>query len=329
MSEQTANRNRPGKGQLVSVCLLTYNHAHLIEETVETILDQSVDGFELIISDDCSTDRTWEIVQGMAAADERIRAVQPPENRRMPGNANFAVSHSDRPYIALLHHDDIYRHDLLERWVDVAERHPDIAFVFNSYGVEGSDRVDGHPYEEHIDGASLLEHRLLTGWGCPIRGTALIRRTCWEEVGGMRPRFDLLADIDLWMRLAARWAVGYVPEPLIRVRQERPEDYPEDYSEFTWFRQRMLYDIHATNRREYYDLNTLSGALAWWRFRGRLSADVLKWLTYSVVRRKKHMLETSPEGATPYELGVVGLIRRLYRRIGCAALGWDEGHRAR
>ncbi|WP_168210621.1 glycosyltransferase family 2 protein [Persicimonas caeni] len=313
----------------ISVCLLTYNHVHMIEETLASIMDQSVDGFEIIVSDDCSTDGTWELVQQIAAGDERVRAVQPPENRGMPGNANYAVEQSDRPYIALLHHDDIYRTDLLERWVDVAERHPDVAFVFNAYGFEDTDEVHVHPYAERVDGRQFLEGRLFSGWGCPVRGTALIRRSCWDAVGGMHTQFNLLADVDLWMRLAARWAVGYVPEPLISVRQERPEDYPESYSEFSWFRQRMLYEIHAANHLDYYDLSTLRGALAWWRFRGRLSADIFKWLTYAVVRRQKRMLETSAEGASEYEWASIGLVRNLYRKLGQMPLGWREPRRSR
>lgn len=49
----------------------------------------------------------------------------------VPGNANFAVAQSGRLYIALLHHDDIYCKDLLEKWADVLDRHSDATFVFN------------------------------------------------------------------------------------------------------------------------------------------------------------------------------------------------------
>jgi len=254
-------------GEKISVCLLTYNHVEVIESTLRTILDQTITGYEVIVSDDCSTDGTWERILELAAADARIKPVRTPHNMGMPGNANFAVAQSDRPYIALLHHDDLYRKDLLDKWAGVLDRHMDAAFVFNPYGVFESDFVYQEPMPgECIDGSWLLKRYLFARWGCVVRGTAMIRREAWERVGGMREQFGLLGDIDLWMRLAMRWPVGYVPEPVITVRHQRPSYYPDIYSgsAWSWRRQRFLYEIHASNRLDYLNLNTLLGRLRWW-----------------------------------------------------------------
>ena len=48
----------------------------------------------------------------------------------------------------------------------------------------------------------------------------------------MNERFGMLADVDLWMRLAAKYDVGYVDKPLMEVLQDRRENYPKDYKEF-------------------------------------------------------------------------------------------------
>lgn len=299
-------------GEKISVCLLTFNHVEVVESTIRSILNQTVTGYEVIVSDDCSTDGTWERIQILAAEDSRIRPVRTPHNMGMAGNANHAVAQTDRPYIALLHHDDLYREDLLEKWASVLERNPKAAFVFNPYGVYESDFV----YQESmpgecIDGKWLLNHYLFARWGCVVRGTAMIRRSAWEQVGGMREQFGLLADIDLWMRMAMRWPVGYVPEPIITVRHQRPSYYPDIYTgkEWDWRRQRYLYEIHAANRLEYYDLGTVAGRLRWWGFRMKLSFETAKWLTYAVVRRKIGMLVSSNESVTRYDLYAL----RLYR----------------
>ena len=143
----------PSIGRKVSVCLLTYNHVDLVDSTIQTVLDQTVEDYEVILSDDCSTDGTWERILDLAAGNTKIRAVRTARNLGMPGNANFAVSQSQRPYIALLHHDDIYRNDLLEKWAGVLDRHPDVAFVFNRYGVYESDRIYAEALPgEHLDG---------------------------------------------------------------------------------------------------------------------------------------------------------------------------------
>lgn len=305
-------------GQKISVCLLAYNHVDVIESTLASILDQTVTGYEVIVSDDCSTDGTWEKILELAAADPRIVPVRTTHNIGMPGNANFAVAKSSRTYIALLHHDDLCRRDLLEKWAGVLDRTADAAFVFNPYGVFESAHICEEPMPgECIAGQWLLERFLFARWGCVVRGTAMIRRKAWEQVGGMREQFDLLADVDMWMRLARRWPVGYVPEPLITLRHHRPSNYPEIYkgtASTFWRRQRFLYEIHISNRLDYLDFYALSGRLRWWGFRVKLSFETAKWLIYAIVRKRAEMIATSHECETQCDLWPLRLFRDILQR---------------
>lgn len=305
-------------GQKISVCLLTYNHVDVIESTLRSILNQTIAGYEVIVTDDCSADGTWERILKLAEEDARIKPVQTPRNLGMAGNANFAVARSDRPYIALLHHDDLYRKDLLEKWAGVLDRYSDAAFVFNPYGVFENDFIYEEPMPSAcIDGKWLLKRYLFARWGSAVRGTAMIRREAWEQVGGMREQFSLLADVDMWMRLAMRWSVGYVPEPVITVRHQRPSNYPDIYkgsSGSFWARQRFLYEIHALNRLDYLKLKTLLGRLQWWGFRLKLSYETTKWLVYAVIRKKPEMITSSHESVTRYDLWPLRVLRCVLQR---------------
>jgi hypothetical protein len=232
----------------------------------------------------------------------------------MADNANFAVKQSNRPYIALLHHDDLYRNDLLEKWANVLERNLDVGFVFNLYDEANADNTYGKPYnKECIDGKWFFENALLPKWGCAVRGTAMIRRSYWVELGGMRPQFNMLADIDLWMRLSRIANVGYVNEPLISVRALRPEHYPDIYTgkQWHWKRHVILYDIHAINRLEYLKMNTIIGRLRWWRFIFKLNLDTTKWLVYAIIRKKTDMITSSYESVTEYDLWPLNILRRI------------------
>jgi glycosyltransferase involved in cell wall biosynthesis len=293
---------------LVSACLLAYNHAHTLDRAVRSVLAQGYRDFELVVSDDCSTDSTWEVVQQLAARDERIKPIRTPRNLGMAANANFAVSHTQSRYVALLHHDDVYASNLFARWLDVAERHPSVAFVSNAYA-HGDSRVDYHPFDERTDGRVALERIIFPSWGCPIWGTALIRRACWDAVGGMRESYGMLADVDLWMRLAARWDIGYVPEPLITLKHERPEDYPEAYVRWSWSRLRLLYEVHGTNRREYFAGAPVRQTLEALKFRWRVSLNEISWVLRAIVRRRWEMLARSGEVANMYELAFARFAR--------------------
>lgn len=175
----------------ISVCVLVYNHANVIESTLQTILDQSLEGFELVVSDDCSNDGTWEVLEAIQARNPRVRAIRTPHNMGMAGNANFAVHATTGKYIALLHHDDLYRSDLLAKWMESLECYDDIGFVFNEYRLEDSDVDLSEPIPDgRVEGKWLLEKYLFPRWGCPVRGTAMIRRSAWEQLGGMRVGAD-------------------------------------------------------------------------------------------------------------------------------------------
>jgi hypothetical protein len=82
---------------------------------------------------------------------------------------------------------------------------------------------------EFINGRWLLEHFLFPKWGCVVRGTAMIRRSAWNDVEGMRPEFGLLAAVVLWMRIDMRRSDGYANDPTLILRYERLDDYPVDY----------------------------------------------------------------------------------------------------
>ena len=306
-------------GRDVSVCLLTYNHAHLLESTLDSIRRQSLPDIEIVVSDDCSTDRTWELILDAAGTDPRIRPMRTTHNLGMAGNANFAVGRSRRPYVALLHHDDLYPEDLLEKWLAAMLCCESAGFAFNPYSDGTFPRFPAAIGGRRcLDGHWLLEQYLFRYWGSVIRGTAMIRRSAWDSVGGMRERFGSIADVDLWMRLAMRFPVAYAFDSRILVRQERPLDYPVEYlasQGFSWSRRARLYGIHADNRLDYWGRNDVRNLVRWWLFRTRVSMDALKWIIYVVIRYRRPMLATCIEGANAYELSLIGLLRRLMHRL--------------
>lgn len=298
----------------IAVCLLSYNHEKTISSVIDSILAQSCGNFRLYISDDCSTDGTWDILESFRRRGYDITLLKTPSNCGMAGNANFAFQFIDAPYIALLHHDDICAPNLLEEWSAVMKRNPSVGFVFNQYGVYGSNFIYRESFESDvINGHTFIENNLFSGWGCIVRGTAMIRKTFWDQVGGMRPKYGLLADIDLWMRLSMISDVGYVPKPLIYVQHARPDDYPVEYlSEvWSWKRLKFLYDIHADNFNKYWGQKTIVGKLRWAGFRLRLNLETMKWVTYAFLRGRQDMLMTCQESKTQYDYKLLRVMRFL------------------
>ncbi|HET8933216.1 MAG TPA: glycosyltransferase family A protein [Polyangiales bacterium] len=299
----------------VSTCLLTFNHVHLVESTIQSVLEQTYSDFELIVSDDRSTDGTYEALLALAKDHPKLRIVQPPKNLGMAGNANFAVTHARGEYIALLHHDDIYSPRLLEAWATLLDRNPSAGFAANSHKNHSTGRVYLHPFAECNRGLDVLRDAMLPYWGCPVRGTAMVRRSCWEAVGGMREQFGMLADVDMWMRLSARYDFAYVREPLISVRAERPGYYPEAYWRWSWPRHKLTYMLYGTHHESFYGRSTLEGHAHQALYRARVNADIVKWLGYAIVKRRGDILASSDQVGNAYEYLPVVAARKLLRHL--------------
>ena len=211
----------PGKTPRVTVVLTTYKRANVVASTVEAILSQSYSDFELIISDDASPDDTEEICRTFVETDGRVSYRRNDRNLGMPGNLIAAIAGAKGDYLAVLHDGDGYVPVLLERWVAALDACPDAGFVFNAYSgldAEGSVKVTfREPLGSCQPGGVLLERIFFRRWrfDSPVWGTTMMRRSSYESVGGLDPRFGPFADVDLWLRIAERYAVAYVPEAVI------------------------------------------------------------------------------------------------------------------
>ena len=106
---------------LISVCIPCYNNEEFIACTIESVLNQTLNDFELVIVDDKSTDRTVSVVKDYA--DSRIKLIQNECNLGIGGNWNKALSCAVGKYVKLLCGDDVIYHDCLSRQVDILE-HP-------------------------------------------------------------------------------------------------------------------------------------------------------------------------------------------------------------
>jgi glycosyltransferase involved in cell wall biosynthesis len=205
----------------VAVVLTTFNRASVLETTVRGILDQTFQDFDLVIADDCSTDSTEETVAALMRTDPRIRYVRQPVNVGMPANLNSAIAATGGEYLANLHDGDIYRPDLLARWIDALASCRRAAFVFNAYKQLASDgsteRIYREPLPACFPGRLLIERFYYRRWhfDSPVWGTVMARREAYERAGLFQARFGFVSDVDMWLRLAEEYDVAYVPEALI------------------------------------------------------------------------------------------------------------------
>lgn len=118
--------------ELVSIIMPTYNGAKYLAASIDSILSQTYKNWELIITDDCSTDGTQAIIKSYADSDARIRSYFFEENQGSGATRNKCIEEARGRYIAFCDSDDRWLPEKLEKQLNFMQEH-DYAFAFSSY----------------------------------------------------------------------------------------------------------------------------------------------------------------------------------------------------
>jgi glycosyltransferase involved in cell wall biosynthesis len=208
----------------VSIGMPVFNGERFLEEALDSLLTQTHEGFELIISDNASTDQTQEICTTYAARDRRIRYCRVEQNRGVAWNFNNAFQLSTGEYFKWAAHDDYCAPEFIERCVEALDRMPEVvvcypqAILIDERGTHLSDcRDECHldsPRASHRFRHLLMNLRLSNPIFGVIRANAL---------GSAAPFGSYVAsDIILLSELALRGKLYQIPERLF-FRRDHPD----------------------------------------------------------------------------------------------------------
>lgn len=199
----------------LSVLLPVYNGERYVGKTIESVLSQSYAGFELLILDDGSSDRTPEILADYAARDGRIRLFRH-DNHGVGFTLSRGLAEARGTFVAELGADDLALPERFRKQVDFLATHPDHVLV-GAYLriIDSGDRPIGlRKYP--TDDEQLRSHMALYN---PIGSpSAMYRRADAVAAGGYTSRFRTCEDYDFILRLARRGKVANLAEPLTAYR---------------------------------------------------------------------------------------------------------------
>ena len=127
----------------LTIGLPVYNGQNYLAESIEALLGQSYEDFELIISDNASTDGTADICRRFGKQDSRIRYIRQPRNIGLQPNHNFVITQTRGELFKMASHDDLYARDLLKRCVDALDEHPEVV-IAHSWEAMIDESGNGH-----------------------------------------------------------------------------------------------------------------------------------------------------------------------------------------
>lgn len=214
----------------VSVIIPTYNRAHVLGRSIQSVLNQTYQDFELIVVDDGSSDNTEEVVRNFN--DIRIKYIRHDKNRGVSAARNTGIKAAQGEYIAFNDSDDEWLSHHLEKLMLAFEKaSPQTGVVYSGfiYVMLGGKGIRVRPpraaRKEGDIRPSLLKRSFI------YFQTAIVKRQCFEKVGLFDERIPCAEDWELWLRISTHYHFKYVGEPLV-VEYESTDGLTNDKGAF-------------------------------------------------------------------------------------------------
>mgnify|MGYP000315360914 CR=1 FL=1 len=205
----------------VSVCIPTFNGESYIRDAINSVLQQKYQNFEVVIVDNCSTDRTETLVEELYSQTEKIRFFKNEQNIGLAGNLNKCLEYARGEYIKYLCVDDMLLPDCLEKMVAALNEHSTVCLVCG-----GRISIDeaGRPFglrrysarKEVVKGPEVIT-RCLFGGNFIGEPTAVMFRK-WDLHAQFREDLPQLMDMEMWFRLLENGDLFNIETPLCSIR---------------------------------------------------------------------------------------------------------------
>jgi glycosyltransferase involved in cell wall biosynthesis len=209
----------------VSVCIPTHNGAPYLERAIASVLAQTFADFELLVVDDRSSDASPAIARSFT--DPRVRCVANELRRGLVANWNRCLELAGGEHVAIFHQDDVMMPENLADKVGLLQAHPAVGMVHsNVHQIGPADELIAESWytyptaeEDGVHPGLAYLRRMLTGLNPVCAPSVVLRRECYERLGGFDGRLPFTADWEMWMRIAAFYDIGYRIRPLMAYRR--------------------------------------------------------------------------------------------------------------
>lgn len=209
------------------MCMLCYNHDKYLAQSIQSVIDQTYENWELVITDNASTDNSRKIIEEYILKDKRIKFYPLEYNSYPSGGINNSIEHSVGEYIAILSADDYFMPNKLEKQIEfMFAKNTQICFTWvkavndnnEELSTHWTNRIFNRNFDEQLD---LLKIFITQGNTlCAV--TALISRRLHTEIGLYDNRLLQTQDLDLWLKIIKKYPITVLKEKLTcyRVRDD-------------------------------------------------------------------------------------------------------------
>ncbi len=220
----------------VTVWLTSYQHGRLLRQAIESVLHQTFSDYELFIIDDASNDNSQEIIREYAAAYPKIQTILRDANVGHSAPFPYLPRFSGE-YLAILHGDDFWMPDKLEKQVRVLDENPSAAACFTAVRLINEkgedDTVHTSPFAETPMKREEWLRYFFDNGNCLCHSSSLVRLSTYRSFDLNLEGLSGLTDLYKWIRFAMKADLCLIPEKLTAFRMYETEKNESGDNPFT------------------------------------------------------------------------------------------------
>jgi glycosyltransferase involved in cell wall biosynthesis len=196
----------------ITVYITSHNYGKYLSDAIESVLRQTIDGWELFLINDNSSDNTQKIMQ-LYKGDSRIKLFTT-NGLGLPGIANLALKNAKGKYLIRLDADDVFDENILLVLSNYLDRNPDVALVFPDYFLMDE---TGCVYAQERRQQIYYNNHMLD---MPANGACtMVRKDILKKLGGYREDLGAQDGFDLWSKIIKKYKCANVNVPLFYYRR--------------------------------------------------------------------------------------------------------------
>lgn len=232
----------------VSVILPTYNRRAYLERAIGSVIRQTFSDWELIIVDDGSSDGTADFLRALNNDWSRPQPLRllTLTNGGVSRARNQGVQQAKSDWIAFLDSDDEWLPERLARQVPLTTNFQ----MIHAEEIWVRDGVRVNQAQKHRKSGGRIFSRCVD-LCCVAPSATLVRKDLFLALGGFREDFPICEDYDLWLRITAVHAVGFIPEPLIVKYGGHDDQLSRRFHSMDYFRVKALQPFLSDARLSY------------------------------------------------------------------------------
>lgn len=198
---------------LISVIMAAYNAETTIVRAIESVLNQTYPHFELLVVNDCSTDRTAELVKKIEARDKRVRLISNQKNSGVSFTRKHGLDEARGEWIAILDSDDAWAPEKLEKQIALQEKmNGDLLFTGSAFM-----DANGQPIDWYLHAPAEVAYRQLLKQNILSNSSALVRKELYAKYYAVGD--GMHEDFAIWLGILKEGKKAYgVDEPLLIYR---------------------------------------------------------------------------------------------------------------